>query len=151
MLGPKHTLASVVSSLISGLSDGTIILRKPEHHVELDELRNKLESALHRYRTKERFDVVMSFASFTLSVVSALLAGWVSMPGKIGFVPDGQALYGGFIALIIIITAFFSYRLLRVRESTVELKTFVSLLKHAEREPPENLVKKIDRKLQEVH
>jgi hypothetical protein len=132
MFGPKHTIGSVASELASGLEDGTIALR-PEEPTEAD-IKNfewMAEAQLARYRRLEIRLWIITFilllTSLSLPVILRTVFPHNAEPA-IEFPFNAElVLVGGFMGMLV-----GNLLILKARKRSVELKTFIRVLKMAD-------------------
>ena len=138
MLGPKHTLDSVAKTLVNGLEEGTIALY-PEEPTEADveNFESMAKASLARYRRME----IGLWVFTALLVAMAVLLPVILLPkdqSVAGFPYSGRTEVAilGFFAGVVIGTLFAR----KAHKRSVELKTFIQILKIADISTAKQLV-----------
>jgi hypothetical protein len=128
MFGPTHTIGSVAYDLAAGLEDGTIALR-PEEPTEADikNFESMAEAELARYRRLEIrlwiiFAVLFAIA-FSLPVILKVAFPHHAEPALEFPLSAEIAIAGFFMGLLT------GHLLTKARKRSVELKTFIQVLK----------------------
>jgi hypothetical protein len=132
MFGPKHTIESVTEELVDGLEEGTIFLH-PEEPTEADveNFKSAVKTTLARYRRRETALLTVSTLGVIVSIAIVLV--------QAVFHPEGQSqpedLYNRWplmlLACIVGAVAAFVFGF-KTRERSVELKTYIRILKMAD-------------------
>jgi len=140
MFGPKHTIESVTKELVDGLEEGTIILH-PEEPTEADveNFKSMMKTTLARFRRRE-------FALLTVSALAALVSIAIVFVDVV-FQPENPSQAGdphsrwAVMLLGCIVGATISFLFgLKTRERSVELKTYIRVLKMADDSTARRLV-----------
>lgn len=130
MFGPRHTIESVVERLGDGLDRGTIVLRPEESsEADVEAIESAMRASLAAYRRRSTVLLLAGALAAASGIVLALLPG---VPGLEGGGPGdgvGRAIFllallaGGVVGF---------YQGLKTRERSVELKTYLGILRMAD-------------------
>jgi len=131
MFGPRHTLESVTRELVDGFEEGTVVLR-PEDlpDVDIEDFESRMRTSLARYRRREiavlSLSMLAAIASIGIAVVQLLLH-----PESQTHTKDPHTLWVALLGCIVGALMGFAFGY-KSRERSVELKTFIRLLKLAD-------------------
>ena len=133
MFGPRHTIESVTQEVVDGLEEGTIILRPEEPtDADVEDFESMMKTTLARYRRREVALLTASIFGAAVSILIALVqigephARWAIM-----LVPCiGGALMGFVLGY-------------KTRERSIELKTYIRVLKMADPSTARRLVLRV--------
>ena len=139
MFGPRHTIESVTQEVVDGLEEGTIILRPEEPtDADVEDFESMMKTTLARYRRREVALLTASILGAAVSILIALVqigephARWAIM-----LVPCIGGALMGFV---------FGYK---TRERSIELKTYIRVLKMAGPSTARRLVLRVAPQLRE--
>ena len=149
MFGPRHTIESVTKELVDGLEAGTVILR-PEEPTEADVERfeSMMKTSLARYRRRAVAVLTLSslaaIASIAIALVPILLRS--ESQSKLGEPYTEWAVALSFSIVGALFGFVFGFRM---RERSIELKTYIRVLKMADSGTARRLVLRVGPKLRE--
>ena len=149
MFGPKHTFRSVIVDLVDGLEAGTTIPRpdrSPGHGIISIEV---IGDVLARHRRRATILICVGIAAWTVSVVIALLPIVTHLLGRELGTEFGWGLASLLLASIAAASMGF-YSGLTMRERSIELNTFIQILKMADPDMARRLIQQVAPKLPEI-
>ena len=149
MFGPRHTIESVTKELIDGLEEGTVLLRLPEPtEAEIREFELEVRIALRKYRRRHLLWVTLSTLTAIATLAAALTALFLHPQSQTErtdpYMTLAVSLIGGLLGVIAGYA--FGYK---SGKRTVELKTYMRVLRLADAVTVRRLVLRVRSGLRE--